>query len=70
MGVPGWKDCALRDAVDAGLISANPASRAHLPTAKQAKSPEMHPWDARQLAALLAWANCGDVARNSELAPA
>jgi integrase len=47
---------ALRDAVDAGLLPANPASRAHPPTAKQARSPEMAPWDAGQLAAFLAWA--------------
>ena len=53
---------ALRDAVDAGLLPANPARRAHPPSAKQAASPEMHPWDARQLKAFLAWA-----ADNSEL---
>ncbi len=47
---------ALRDAVDAGLLPANPASRAHPPTARQAKSPEMHPWSAAELAAFLAWA--------------
>ena len=47
---------ALRDAVDAGLLPVNPASRAHPPTAKQARAPEMHPWDARQLAAFLGWA--------------
>jgi len=47
---------ALRDAVDAGLLNANPASRAHPPTAKQAKSPEMHPWSAAELAAFLGWA--------------
>jgi integrase len=56
---------ALRDAVDAGLLPANPASRAHPPTAKQAASPEMHPWDARQLAMFLAWAR-----EHSELAAA
>ena len=38
---------ALRDAVDAGLLPANPARRAHPPTARQARAPEMHPWDAR-----------------------
>jgi integrase len=47
---------ALRDAVEAGLLTTNPASRAHPPTARQAKSPEMSPWDAGQLAAFLAWA--------------
>ena len=56
---------ALRDAVDAGLIPANPAARAHPPTAKQAASPEMSPWDAKQLAAFLAWAR-----EHSELAAA
>lgn len=47
---------ALRTAVDDGMIPANPAAKAHPPTAKQAKSPEMHPWDAGQLAAFLTWA--------------
>ena len=56
---------ALRDAVDAGLIPANPARRAHPPTAKQARAPEMHPWTAGQLRAFLAWS-----ARNSPLHPA
>jgi len=56
---------ALRDAVDAGLIPANPAARAHPPTAKQAASPEMHPWEAKQLAAFLGWAR-----EHSELAAA
>lgn len=46
---------ALRNAVDAGLLAANPAAKAHPPTAKQARSPEMHPWDAAQLAAFLTW---------------
>ena len=56
---------ALRDAVESGLLPANPASRAHPPTAKQAASPEMHPWSAAELAAFLAWAR-----ENSELAAA
>jgi integrase len=47
---------AMRDAVEAGLLPANPAARAHPPTAKQAASPEMHPWDAGQLKAFLSWA--------------
>lgn len=57
----------MRDADEAGLIPANPAGSkaAHPPTAKQARSPEMHPWDARQLAAFLAWAR-----ENSDLHPA
>jgi integrase len=46
---------ALRAAVDAGLITSNPASRAHPPTARQAASPEMHPWTESQLAAFLGW---------------
>ena len=46
---------ALRDAVDAGLLPANPAAKAHPPTAKQAQAPEMHPWTAPQLATFLAW---------------
>ena len=46
---------ALRDAVDAGLLTSNPASRAHPPTAKQARSPEMHPWSEDQVAAFLGW---------------
>ena len=53
---------ALRDAVDAGLIPANPARRAHPPTPKQARAPEMHPWTAGQLRAFLGWS-----ARNSPL---
>lgn len=53
---------ALRDATDAGLLPANPARRAHPPTPKQAKSPEMHPWDASQLRTFLGWS-----ARNSDL---
>jgi len=56
---------ALRDAAEAGLIPANPAAKAHPPTAKQARSPEMHPWTAGQLSAFLAWS-----ARNSPLHPA
>jgi hypothetical protein len=43
---------ALRAAVDAGLITSNPASRAHPPTARQAASPEMHPWTENQLASV------------------
>jgi hypothetical protein len=41
---------ALRDAIETGLIPANPAAKAKPPTAKQARSPERNPWDARQLA--------------------
>lgn len=46
---------ALRDAVEDGLLPANPAAKAKPPTAKQARSPEMHPWTAGQLAAFLGW---------------
>jgi integrase len=46
---------ALGAAVDAGLIARNPAAKAHPPTAKQARAPEMHPWDVSQLAAFLTW---------------
>jgi integrase len=46
---------ALRDAVEAGLLSRNPAAKAHPPTVKQARAPEMHPWTAGQLAAFLGW---------------
>ena len=38
---------ALTAAVEAGLLARNPAAKAHPPTAKQAKAPEMHPWTAR-----------------------
>ena len=44
------------------LLERNPAARAKPPTAKQARSPEMHPWDAGQLGAFLAWSG-----RNSPL---
>jgi len=56
---------ALRDAVDVGLIPANPARKAHPPTAKQAKSPETRPWTAAQLAGFLGWSR-----GHSELHPA
>jgi integrase len=39
-----------------GLLARNPADAATPPTAKEAKPPEMHPWDAGQLAAFLGWA--------------
>ncbi|MFI9552363.1 tyrosine-type recombinase/integrase [Nonomuraea endophytica] len=47
---------ALSEAVDAGLLSRNPAAKAKPPTAKQAKAPEMHPWSTDQLRVFLAWA--------------
>jgi integrase len=43
----------------------NPAAKASPPTAKEARSPEMHPWTAEQLGAFLAWS-----AGNSPLHPA
>jgi integrase len=46
----------LGRAVRDGLLARNPADAATPPTAKEAKAPEMHPWDARQLAAFLGWA--------------
>jgi integrase len=53
---------ALSSAAESGLIARNPAARAHPPTAKQARAPEMHPWTAAQLSAFLAWS-----AGNSQL---
>jgi integrase len=50
---------ALRKAVKDGLLPRNPAATAEPPTAKQAKSPEMHPWNDEQLAAFLAWSRDG-----------
>ena len=46
----------LGQAVRDGLLVRNPADAATPPTAKEAKAPEMHPWDAGQLAAFLGWA--------------
>lgn len=46
---------ALAEAVNQGLIAANPADKAKPPTVTQAKAPEMHPWNAEQLAAFLSW---------------
>ncbi len=48
---------ALTEAVAAGMLTRNPADpkRAKPPTAKEATAPEMHPWNADQLAAFLAW---------------
>ncbi|MGW0071585.1 tyrosine-type recombinase/integrase [Streptosporangium sandarakinum] len=46
---------ALQAAVDSDRLAKNPADRANPPTAKQAKSPEMHPWTAAQLRAFLDW---------------
>ena len=46
----------LGQAVKDELLLRNPADAATPPTAKEAKAPEMHPWDAGQLAAFLGWA--------------
>jgi integrase len=48
---------ALRDAVAQGLIATNPADKAKPPAAREAKSPEIHPWTAAELSAFLAWAD-------------
>jgi len=55
----------LGQAVKDGLLLRNPADAATPPTAKEAAPPEMHPWDAGQLAAFLGWAEGG--AQNSAL---
>jgi integrase len=47
----------LSQAVRDGLLLANPADRAKPPAAREAKSPEVHPWTAQQLATFLAWAD-------------
>jgi integrase len=46
----------LGQAVKDGLLLRNPAAAATPPTAKEAKAPEMHPWNTAQLAAFLRWA--------------
>ena len=46
----------LGQAVKDGLLLRNPADAATPPSAREAKAPEMHPWDASQLAAFLGWA--------------
>ena len=47
----------LGQAVKDGLLLRNPADAATPPTAREAKAPEMHPWNAGQLAAFLRWAD-------------
>ena len=47
----------LSQAVKDGLLVRNPADAATPPTAREAKAPEMHPWNAGQLAAFLGWAD-------------
>jgi integrase len=46
---------ALGAAVKHHRLARNPAATATPPSAKQARSPEMHPWNAAQLAAFLGW---------------
>lgn len=46
---------ALAEAVRTQRIARNPAAAASPPSLRQAKAPEMHCWDARRLAAFLAW---------------
>jgi integrase len=46
---------ALKAAVMAGQIPANPAARANPPSAKQAKAPEMLAWSAAELGQFLSW---------------
>jgi integrase len=50
----------LGAAVRDGLLARNPADAADPPTAKQAASPEIHPWQAEQLRAFLAWSQAHD----------
>jgi integrase len=54
--ISGASHGVLGQAVKDGLLLRNPADAATPPTAKEAKAPEMHPWDAGQLAAFLGWA--------------
>ena len=46
----------LGQAVKDQLLLRNPADASTPPTAKEAKAPEMHPWNAAELAAFLGWA--------------
>ena len=46
----------LGQAVRDGALLRNPADAATPPSAREAKAPEMHPWNAAQLAAFLGWA--------------
>jgi integrase len=50
----------LGAAVRDGLVARNPADTADPPSAKQAASPEIHPWDAKQLRAFLDWSQSTD----------
>lgn len=46
---------ALQDAVNDGALASNPADKAKPPSARAAKSPEIHPWTAEQLSTFLDW---------------
>lgn len=46
---------ALRKAVDQGLLVTNPADKADPPSAREARSPEIHPWTGPQLRTFLSW---------------
>jgi integrase len=46
---------ALQEAVRQRLIATNPADLARPPAARAAKAPEIHPWNAQQLATWQAW---------------
>lgn len=46
---------ALKSAVQNGKIIKNPADMASPPAAREAKSPEIHPWSAEHLSAFLQW---------------
>lgn len=56
---------ALREAVEQGLLAANPAAKARPPAAREARAPEVHPWTGPQLGAFLGWSveqDCQDAA--------
>jgi len=52
---------ALAAAVKTRRLARNPAADASPPTAKQAKAPEMHPWNAAQLRTFLDWSRDNSV---------
>lgn len=56
----------LKAAVRDGRLAINPADKATPPSAREAKSPEMHTWDAEELRGFLDWT----AAREDELRPA
>ena len=46
---------SLREAVAQGLLARNPADRAKPPAAREARPPEIRPWNAQQLAVWQSW---------------